>query len=916
MRDISKHKPSRWLRVSLSLVVAVLAVVVSAGAKGQVCNVKVVTDANPDYCDIGSFIYSATSNWQTPEEKCRALFYWNHTARRQTQPMTLHGMELADPIMQFNDYGYTMCSTISGMNCAIWGAMGYGVKFWDITLHTVPEVEYGGRYHMYDNSMSAIYTLCDGKTIAGVVDIGAEGACEKSGGKVEPAHVARWHCLNATSPNGFLTGADDIRSLAEEARCFKTSALKYRYYYNSWDLGHRYILNLREGEAYTRYYHRLDAPKNDTSTKTEGAGKFTSDPAYYVPNPPGPEGKDPEAVNPRYRLRGNGLRVFMPVLSAGYLERSVYSMSGVKAASDGLTPARARQPGEVVFAVEGANVITNVKIKAVFFRKTGGDVTSVAISTSNGIKWQEVWTNTGLGETPVELNLTNEVNGAYIVLVRVILMGAGYAADATLKSISFETVTALNSKTQPMLRLGKNTVFVGAGEKTESIILWPELQADRYKDLIVEEHNVASDKAHSGWHGVLYPAKSKEDGWVVYRIDAPADITRLTYGGRFYNRAPGSHADLLYSTDGGKTWAKSWSLTDTTPPWDTINYEKVEMPKGCGSVLVKYLINSGDVNETGHGASIYAVRMEADYRPADPQFTALGITFTWRERQDDYTTVERRHWQLVRRAELPYVYVINVGGVDDPIVESLSVYAMPKHLTDWADMKRSGYSDGKDVGGEKFVGRWETEGTNFALGRPYTVSVPTETNWGAGDPENKVLTDGVVGPTYVGGNSYKYGAIWSNPKEPVITVDLGETRSCGAFRIQVGGYPWWDATAGEVKDKVEVLTSTDGREYKSAGFVNFRLRWKDIPVNYLWPQDERNCGYNFPLVLEKPVEARYVQFRLTPARIMSVSEVQALDFIRYEPFDLKVALPDGKDRSDITAYLPKHTESRPYSAGR
>ena len=58
--------------------------------------------------------------------------------------------------------------------------MGLKVKFWDISLHTVPEVEYDGRWHMYDNSLSAIYTLCDGKTIAGVEDIGADGACAAS----------------------------------------------------------------------------------------------------------------------------------------------------------------------------------------------------------------------------------------------------------------------------------------------------------------------------------------------------------------------------------------------------------------------------------------------------------------------------------------------------------------------------------------------------------------------------------------------------------------------------------------------------------------------------------------------------------------------------------------------------------------
>src|ERR1051325_9268595 len=86
----------------------------SASVFGGVYNLKVVTDASPDYSDMERMVRSITSNWETPEQKCWAMFYWNHIARRQTAPMMLHGMALTDPIRQFNDYGYTMCSTISG----------------------------------------------------------------------------------------------------------------------------------------------------------------------------------------------------------------------------------------------------------------------------------------------------------------------------------------------------------------------------------------------------------------------------------------------------------------------------------------------------------------------------------------------------------------------------------------------------------------------------------------------------------------------------------------------------------------------------------------------------------------------------------------------------------------------------------
>ncbi len=455
----------------MKLLIAVFATLIlalsTAPSQAAVYNLKLLTDASPDYSDLPSMVRSITSKWNTPEEKCWAMFYWNHIARRQTMPMVLHGMALTDPIRQFNDYGYTMCSTIAGINCSIWDAMGLKSKYWDISLHTVPEVEYGGRWHMYDNSMSALYTLCDGKTIAGVEDIGKEGACEASGGKTEPGHIARYHCLMSTSPKGFLTGADTIRSVDEEYRCFNPNGLKYRSYFYDWDRGHRYILNLRDNESYTRYYTNL--------------GKTAE---YYVPN----NGKDPEKTNERYKIRGNGVRTFKP---AGKLTAIAQAAVNIADLPDGgVAPATAGQPGDLVFKIEGANVITALKLKAQMLRQSAADLNRISISTVNGLAWKEVWQNDQTGGAPrdVELKLIDEVNGAYEVLVKVSLLG-----QAQLRQIEFETTTMLNSKTQPQLKLGRNEIYVGAGDQTESIVFWPDLQADNYKPYVVDakEHDLS-----------------------------------------------------------------------------------------------------------------------------------------------------------------------------------------------------------------------------------------------------------------------------------------------------------------------------------------------------------------------------------------------------------------------------------------
>ena len=833
--------------------------------RAAVYNLKVVTDASPDYSDLDSMIRSITSKWETPEQKCWAMFYWNHIARRQTTPMIVHGLALTDPIRQFNDYGYTMCSTISGINCSIWNAMGLNAKYWDISNHTVAEVEYDGGWHMYDNSLSALYTLCDGKTLAGVADIGKPGACAASGGKTEPGHIAKYHCLMSTSPRGFLSGADTIRSLDEEYRCFNPNGLKYRSYFYDWDRGHRYILNLRQNEQYTRYYHSLG-----------------TSPEYYAPN----QGKDPDAANPRYHLRGNGICTFKPALDKGEFQRNAHSFSNITSSSaGGIEPERPGQAAEIVFKVEAANVITALKIRGKLFRESKADTARIAISTVNGLTWREVWRAESMGEQPIDLQLGNEVNGAYEVLVKVSLLAARSISGVQLHDIDFKTITMLNSKTQPRLNVGRNVVYVGAGEQTESIVLWPELERDAYKGYVVEEQNIAAAASHPGYMGVMHAAKAHEPAYVVFKIDAPRNLTRINYGGRLYNRAPGSHIDFLHSFDGGKNWQRSWSLTNTSQPWDVIHYETVaSIPAGVRSVLFKYVLESSAAG--ADACSLYAVRMEAGYKPADQTVEPIQVTFDWSERQPDYSLVERSHTEAI--TSLPHRYTINVGGADHPIVHRLQINSgQPSH-----DLKL-GYSDGRDAGGVKFIPRWVTYGTNFAVGKPYTVSIPSATQWGAGDPDGTRLTDGIVGPPYAGGTAPSSSLCWNKGQRPEITIDLGTAKKCGAFRIQLGaGWPWWDALKGEIKDQVELLTSSDGRDFASQGFFNFNLRWKDLPVNEMWPDEEVIAAHNFDLIPTQPVEARYVRYKITPERTLTVSEVQVLDQIRYAPFDLRLALPE------------------------
>jgi hypothetical protein len=114
---------------------------------------------------------------------------------------------------------------------------------------------------------------------------------------------------------------------------------------------------------------------------------------------------------------------------------------------------------------------------------------------------------------------------------------------------------------------------------------------------------------------------------------------------------------------------------------------------------------------------------------------------------------------------------------------------------------------------------------------------------------------------------------------------------------------------------VEVLTSTDGKEFKSAGNFDFNLYWKDLPVNYVWNDEETFNAYNFLLPMKSPVEARYVKYKVNNARTLVITELQVLDGVEFKPFDLKIALPDPKDNGKAPPKADLSPNARKWAEG-
>lgn len=85
--------------------------------------------------------------------------------------------------------------------------------------------------------------------------------------------------------------------------------------------------------------------------------------------------------------------------------------------------------------------------------------------------------------------------------------------------------------------------------------------------------------------------------------------------------------------------------------------------------------------------------------------------------------------------------------------------------------------------------------------------------------------------------------------------------------------------------------STDAVQYASQESFTLNLWQKDILVNHMLPDDETAAGFTYTLAPRISTKARYIQFKITPKRTLTVSEVQVFDSIRYEPCDLRIALP-------------------------
>lgn len=908
----------KWQHVGAAGVLG-LVLLAATGGRAAVFNIQLYSDSNPDYTTRESFLETALPVWAEPQDQAIAIWRWGVRNRRQTHVSFEEGRPLLDPILFFNSYANTYCGYIAGMQQSLVDAMGgdWRARYVELSDHTVMEMSWdaGATWHMFDASMN-IYCHAPDGTVASVTQIGQAHASDLSAWLGEAGPVVSHDYLygfatecgsNPVNPQhagdlgytwGYRIAADNP---VPNTRTLRNGADSYQHGvqleddYTHIRAGHRYRLNLRRHESYTRYWSHLGETIDFCRPTTDTV--------------------DPDDIEVAGDMRGNGSWSFTPDLSTTDYRLDIYDETATLHRSENggqgawVHPQAAGAPAALIYKVYGANVVTSGSLHLQARRLDGGDALSVSVSRDAGITWQGVWSASTTGPIDTIIPLPAAlVGGCWEYLCRIEMVASGARTDCGVDGVALQTITQVNRLALPRLQRGANQVRLRLGEQQESTVLWPPLHdggtGPLYLRTAVSSANVfATGDALQFLSAVLRPQVSATPAQVTWRLTTPTPITGLTYGGSVFvrERTAQDYVTLSRSFDGTNFVVDSTYRGIGAPTWDTRLYASpTDLPADQRSVWLRYGFSCGhdqDYASTG----IQDALMTVAYAPRDPQAQPIEVTYCWTEHR---TTgdVERRHTQIVDDVE--DIWTIDVAGVRDPTMNWIRVN-LAGYGPDGA--ATPGYDDGVDVGpdagydAKKYVFRWQD---NLAFGRPYTVS---RGSWTLNpDADGHELTNGCIVPP----TSYSTAifvqdqtAFWQAGAPVVVTVDLGQVRTVAGYRITT------HQPNGVLCHPARIVVEVAGNDgaFHQAGVITHAQVWSP-PGDYLGHEFAGSPEYAalpaggrlafaFWLVPATASDARYVRctFEPQPGRGIGISEIQALSHV------------DVVDWPDREIYVPTTT---------
>lgn len=895
-------------------VLAVLLFAFCLPCEAQVYNLHLVTDNQPDYTDFDSFVESSTRNWKTPEEKAIAVWRWGRRSRHQLSCSREGIRYIMDPILNYNSYGALNCGIISSLNVSSWLRLGFQARYVQLGDHTVSEVSWdnGTNWHMFDSSMS-FFCYNHAGQVASCEEIKQAHGCELSGGKVEPGHYYLYHpapqCASHMGPDAWRLASDApvefSRTLQHGAESFTDGFAVDKYCQYS-RFGHRYTLNLRPFESYTRYWTPGDNAHIDPKSRSTD---------YFRPLP---NGSDPDGQKNICNLRSNGEWVFEPDLTSPEAKKVFYDAQGIRiAATSPLLRSQAvGSTNWVVFQVSAANIITSMRLEAEAIRAKPSDFLRISVSRNAGIQWQPVWWGEArseiepyqrqggghaaeAGREKIQLKLRDEVAGGPFCWIKIEMSAAEDPASVGLDSLKFTTTTLVNRLTLPALTLGTNTVQLMADAPAETVELWPFLHGDLYTNTVFEAQDVFSAAEPDGMYkATLGAGVNNKECPATWRVQVPNDVLSVSYTVVATVRTARKWVSLQHSWDGVEFKEFHRHQDDVFPVDRRIEHVFAggDIPPGVRQAFFRAVFFSESGAATYNMAGIQDLLIRVQHKPRLADAKPFYVTYKWTE-HGATGDVTRAHTELV--SKLPHRYSVNVAGRRDPTMNWVRI--------DSANAQ-PGYSDGSDVGSacepQRFRYEW---GRNMALHRPYTFTRESSTASKNADTEGRELTDGkVIAHTeYMATKEVQPAtAFWESGEPVTFVVDLGFVQPISGFKVSTHQpnarycHP----------ETVEVSVSENGHKWAMGGVIRHDDLWNPPGDYEPWEYDRGwkytglpaggRLAYSFPLALKTPIQGRYVRFVFSSQQDkgLGISELQVFDKVSVTPWPAEIWLPGSHAR--------------------
>ncbi len=591
---------------------------------GVVSNVKVISDKVEDVTTLDDWRKSTFKDGMSDQDKAIAIWKTVIKYRHQADPPNEYfagEQNVHDPMKTIHVYGYGMCCCASSNIEGLGRTIGLKARGRQIIQHSVPELFWGGAWHLLDASVMN-YQIKEDGTIASVDEIrdavrnwyrdnpdlarklrGNDNALRafavNEGWKKGPPLLARcpWYGKDGVNDAGWHGWMSNM----QEYDLPQEKAVVYDY---GPSMGYQVNVQLREGEKLTRNWSNKGLHVNMPGAMPLNGRDGLGLQAKFGDVAPG-------------RIGNGVLEWVVPLdkLAVGALSSENLAPGAAKA----LDPAK---PAVFVLRMPTSYVYLTGRLD-VNARVAAGGAVDVAFSDNQGLDWKDVTKLDKAGDASADLS--KFVLRRYDYRLRFTLTGAG----TSLASVKLTHDVQHSQAPLPAILGGKNTIHFSAGAAEGTITYEGALNAKAAgkQVLMTDFHPVIE-----GIDPELMRVLDKGAGSATFTLATPGDMTRVRFNSHFRARAAKDGWNAELSFDDGKTWAKMASLDGPTAASSQyVTFDKV--PAGTRKALFRL---SGHQQNT---VCMFDLRIDADYKEPFGGFKPVQITYVWTENGKDKTDV-------------------------------------------------------------------------------------------------------------------------------------------------------------------------------------------------------------------------------------------------------------------------------------